>query len=175
MLCSCAAGGLRAAAAACSRGSRAPAFSSALRLASGAPAAAAAAAASAAGAGSAPAPARALVSTFRLRKVRQWAEAAPYITSLELAFDPALDGTAGVKELWRQSRGRAVRAANPRYTVAMASAEGGTPARLRVVYADGRKADVPAQGLSLPDLIDALLEPTEAMRDKEDAVEMEKN
>ena len=32
-----------------------------------------------------------------------------------------------------------------------------------------------AQGLSLPDLIDALLEPTEAMRDKEDAVEMEKN
>ena len=82
---------------------------------------------------------------------------------------------AGVKELWRQSRGRAVRAANPRYTVALASAEGGTPARLRVVYADGRKADVPAQGLSLPDLIDALLEPTEAMRDKEDAVEMEKN
>lgn len=116
-----------------------------------------------------------VVKTFRLRKVRKWSEAAPYIKALEISLDPALDGTAGVKELWRQARGRNVRAANPQYTVGLVTHEGGAPAALKVTYADGRTATLPAQGLSLPDLIDALLEPTEAMRAAEDATELEKN
>jgi hypothetical protein len=46
---------------------------------------------------------------------------------------------------------------------------------VRVKYADGRSLDVAAQGLGVPDLIDALLAPTEAMREKEDKTELEKN
>ena len=68
-----------------------------------------------------------------------------------------------------------MRTAFPKYTVGLETNELGQPAALRVKYTDGRALDVAAQGLGVPDLFDALLAPTEAMREKENQVELDKN
>jgi hypothetical protein len=71
--------------------------------------------------------------------------------------------------------GLQIRAQYPKYTVGLDVNENGLPATLKVKYADGKAIAIDAQGKGVPELIDALLAPTEVMREKEDAVEMDKN
>ena len=99
---------------------------------------------------------------------------APHARFYHAASTAAAPLRAPCRELWRQSRGKAIRAAS-KYTVGLETNESAAAATVRVKYADGRSLDVAAQGLGVPDLIDALLAPTEAMREKEDKMELEKN
>lgn len=174
----------------------------------------------AASASSSPSPVdvRSLLGSFRLRKAGKWADVAPYLAEINIEFDPALDGTTGCKELWRQSRSKKVsavlegkaerarvargrenkqhshltsvhrsvdcffcsfalqiRALHPKYTVGLSCNEHGTPAAIKAKYQDGKTVTIDAQNKSLPELINALLEATESMKDKEDQVELDKN
>lgn len=62
-----------------------------------------------------------------------------------------------------------------KYTVGLELGELRAAALIRAKYVDGRSVDIHAEGMSVPDLLEALLAPTEVLREKEDAVEMEKN
>lgn len=49
-----------------------------------------------------------VVDPFRLRRRAKWSDIAPYINGIKVSMDAAEDGTAGCKELWRQSRSKSV-------------------------------------------------------------------
>lgn len=79
------------------------------------------------------------------------------------------------RELWRQARSRKVRKEFSKYTVGLEVNQNGLPAVVKVVYVDGSKLDIPAQGKDAGELMLDVLGGTEGMKDKEDAAEMEKN
>jgi hypothetical protein len=68
-----------------------------------------------------------------------------------------------------------IRALHPKYTVGLTCNEYGTPAVVKAKYQDGTAVTIDAQGKSFAELVNALLEATEPMKDKEDMVELEKN
>jgi len=68
-----------------------------------------------------------------------------------------------------------IRALHPKYTVTLDLNDNGLPAVLDVKYSDGAKVQIAAQGKPLSDLFDELIAPTEAIQEKEESVEMEKN
>lgn len=79
------------------------------------------------------------------------------------------------RELWRQARSRKVRKEFSKYTVGMEVNEHGFPAAVKVVYIDGSKLEIAAQGKDAGELMMDVLVGTEGMKDKEDVLEMEKN
>ena len=78
------------------------------------------------------------------------------------------------RELWRQARGRAVRARYPKYTATLREVEDGSDAVLTAKYVDGREQRHVVQHMTVLDILDAMAEFTEALQVKEEMDELEK-
>jgi hypothetical protein len=76
---------------------------------------------------------------WRLRPARRWVDFAPYLTSIRIAFDPILDGSAGARELARQVQSVKVRTRFSKVAVKVAETSDGEPAIVEVKWVRPRE------------------------------------
>lgn len=86
---------------------------------------------------------------WKNRPIRKWADFAPMVKELHVAYDPALEGSRGARELARQARTGSMRKQFSRVVVTVKEAEDGSLATVMIKWVRCRVARPPSPHPSL--------------------------
>ena len=92
---------------------------------------------------------------WKLRPAHSYRRLAPHMAKLAVSFDPAVEGTSGVKELRRQATSPKARAAF-KCVVESDERADGRGATVTVTWSDGSATTVDARASTLLDILDQL-------------------